>query len=84
MVWQEHKERKGDLEHMKNTFIRAFSLSSDAEKIIDIYAAKKGIKSKSKALDTMLKDYDYMARSYENLLRKYRKSVKESIKNDSN
>ena len=69
---------------MKNTFVRAFSISPDAEKIIDTYAAKKGIKSKSKALDTMLKDYEHMARSYEKLLRKYRKSVQESIKNDSN
>ena len=68
---------------LKNTFVRAFSISTDAEKIIDTYAAKKGIKSKSKALDTMLKDYNHMARSYENLLRKYRKSVKESINNDN-
>ena len=68
---------------MKNTFVRAFSISTDAEKIIDTYAARKGIKSKSKALDTMLKDYNHMARSYENLLRKYRKSVKESINNDT-
>ena len=69
---------------MKNTFVRAFSISADAEKIIDTYAAKKGIKSKSKALDTMLRDYEHMARSYEKLLRKYRKSVQESINNDSN
>ena len=69
---------------MKNTFVRAFSISTDAEKIIDTYAAKNGIKSKSKALDTMLKDYNHMAKSYGNLLSKYRKSVKESINNDTN
>lgn len=69
---------------MKNTFVRAFSISADAENIIDTYAAKKGIKSKSKALDTMLKDYNHMVRSYEKLLRNYRKSVQESINNDSN
>lgn len=69
---------------MKNTFVRAFSISTDAEKIIDTYAAKKGIKSKSKALDTMLKEYDYMYRSYEKLLRRVHKQVKESINNDNN
>lgn len=69
---------------MKNTFVRAFSISTDAEKIIDTYAAKKGIKSKSKALDTMLKEYDYMVRSYEKLLRKLHKQYKESINNDTN
>ena len=69
---------------MKNTFVRAFSISTDAEKIIDTYAAKKGIKSKSKAVDTILKEYNYMARSYEKLLRRVHKQVKDSMDNDTN
>ncbi len=79
---------------MKNTIVRAFSLSSDAEKIIDSYTTKGGFKSKSKALDTLLKEYNYdidrlrkdynhLARLYNKLLKKYKETVKESINNDT-
>ncbi len=68
---------------MKNTTVRAFSISSDAEKIIDSYASKRGFKSKSKAVDTLLKEYNHMAIKYNKLLMKYRKEVKESINNDT-
>jgi len=69
---------------MKNTTVRAFSISSDAEKIIDSYASKRGFKSKSKAVDTLLKEYNVMERKYKKLLMKYRKEVKEIIENDIN
>lgn len=80
---------------MKNTTVRAFSISSEAETIIDIYASKKGFKSKSKALDTLIKDYyndvdrlkkdyNHLARIYNRLLKKYKETVKESIENDVN
>lgn len=42
---------------MKNTTVRAFSLSSESERIIDEYANSRMIKSKSKALDSLIKEY---------------------------
>lgn len=42
---------------MKNTSVRAFSLSVSAENVIDRYAMKHNIKSKSKALDNLLIEY---------------------------
>ena len=42
---------------MKNTTVRAFSLSSESEIIIESYAKHHNIKSRSKALDTLIKDY---------------------------
>lgn len=42
---------------MKNTTVRAFSLSSYAESVIDKYAKENNIKSKSKALDRILLEY---------------------------
>lgn len=79
---------------MKNTTVRAFSLSSEAENIIDSYSIKNGFKSKSKALDTLLreynndidrlrKDYNHLARLYNKVLKKYKETVKESINNDT-
>ena len=69
---------------MKNTTVRAFSISSDAEKIIDSYANKRGFKSKSKAVDTLLKEYNKLARKYNKLLMMYKEEVEESIRNDNN
>lgn len=80
---------------MKNTTVRAFSISSEAETIIDIYASRNGFKSKSKALDTLLKDYysdteklkkdyNHLAIIYNRLLKKYKETVKEIIENDNN
>ena len=42
---------------MKNTTVRAFSLSVNAEQVIDRYANEHNIKSKSKALDKILIEY---------------------------
>ncbi len=42
---------------MKNTTVRAFSLSVNAEQVIDRYANEHNIKSKSKALDRILIEY---------------------------
>lgn len=42
---------------MKNTTVRAFSLSVNAEQVIDRYANEYNIKSKSKALDKILIEY---------------------------
>lgn len=42
---------------MKNTTVRAFSLSVNAENVIDRYAVEHNIKSKSKALDKILIEY---------------------------
>lgn len=42
---------------MKNTTVRAFSLSVNAEQVIDRYASEHNIKSKSKALDKILIEY---------------------------
>lgn len=42
---------------MKNTTVRAFSLSLNAERVIDRYANERNIKSKSKALDEILIEY---------------------------
>lgn len=42
---------------MKNTSVRAFSLSVIAEKVIENYANEYNIKSKSKALDRILIEY---------------------------
>lgn len=66
---------------MKNTTVRAFSISSDAEKVIDNYASRRGFKSKSKALDTLLKEYAKFVIEYNKLAKKYRKMVSENIKN---
>lgn len=42
---------------MKNTTVRAFSLTSESEIIIEEYAKMHQIKSRSKALDCLIKDY---------------------------
>lgn len=42
---------------MKNTTVRAFSLSVNAERVIDRYAIDHNIKSRSKALDKILIEY---------------------------
>ncbi len=42
---------------MKNTTVRAFSLTSDAEIVIESFAKQFNIKSRSKALDRLIKDY---------------------------
>ena len=42
---------------MKNTAVRAFSLTADAEIVIEAYAKQNDIKSRSKALDKLIKDY---------------------------
>lgn len=42
---------------MKNTTVRAFSLTADSEIIIESYAKQHDIKSRSKALDRLIKDY---------------------------
>ena len=42
---------------MKNTTVRAFSLSVNAEQVIDRYGNEHNIKSKSKALDKILIEY---------------------------
>lgn len=57
MVRKEQRQRKGDIQRMKNTTVRAFSLSANAERIIDKYAIEHEIKSKSKALDRILIEY---------------------------
>lgn len=42
---------------MKNTTVRAFSLTADAEIVIESYSKQHNIKSRSKALDKLIKDY---------------------------
>ena len=94
MVQHYKQAWKEGVQRMKNTAVRAFSISSEAETIIDIYATRNGFKSKSKALDTLLKDYNndierlkkdynHLAKIYNRLLKKYRETVKETIENDT-
>lgn len=61
---------------MKNTTVRAFSLTSDSEIIIEEYAKMHEIKSRSKALDCLIKDYALVSH-YCDKCRTRRKILKE-------
>lgn len=61
---------------MKNTTVRAFSLTSDSEIIIEEYAKMHNIKSRSKALDCLIKDYALVSQYCEKC-RTRRKILKE-------
>ena len=61
---------------MKNTTVRAFSLTSDSEIIIEEYAKMHEIKSRSKALDCLIKDYALVSQ-YCDKCRTRRKILKE-------
>ena len=61
---------------MKNTTVRAFSLTSDSEIIIEEYAKMHKIKSRSKALDCLIKDYALVSQ-YCDKCRTKRKILKE-------
>lgn len=68
---------------MKNTAVRAFSLTSNSEIIIEEYAKAHKIKSKSKALDSLIKDYALVSQ-YCDKCRTRRRILNKEIANNDN